>query len=174
MMRRIESERGQLQISFGMIFSIIIIIAIVATSFYVIRYFLNLNKCNEVAFFFNDFQKKVDSAWASGDTQSTFEANLPASIKAVCFGNYSLVAPTGSTGDMQKYNEMKNYIRSERDKNLFIYPLSGSCDSSLAYYNLKHTIPASGQFFCVDTISGKISVKLSKTSSDSLVKLSKV
>jgi len=169
-----RAKKGQLEISFSMIFSIIVIIAIVATSFYVIRFFLNLNKCNEVGFFFNDFQKKVDSAWASGDTQSTFESDLPGSIRAVCFGNYSLVAPTGNTADMQKYNEMKDYIKSRRDKNLFIYPISGSCDSNLAYYDLKHSIPAGGQFFCINTQDGKLSVKLSKTSSDSLVKLSKV
>jgi len=173
-MRKLIGKRGQFEISFSMIFSIIVIIAIVATSFYVIRYFLNLNKCNEVAFFFNDFQNKVNDAWRSGDTQSTFESNLPGSVRAVCFGNYSLVAPMGNTADAQRYNELRDYVRTKRDKNLFIYPSSGSCDASISYYNLQHSIPAAGQFFCVDTVNGKLDVKLSKTSSDPLVKLSKV
>jgi hypothetical protein len=170
-----RGRKGQIQISFGMIFSIIIIIAIVATSFYVIKYFLNMNKCNQIAFFFNDFQKKVDKAWASGDTQDVFESNLPGSVKAVCFGNSSLTVPTGANNeDVKKYNELKNYIITKIEKNLFIYPSSGSCDSSLQYYNLKHTIPANGQFFCINTVKGKLSVKITKASNDALVKLSRI
>mgnify|MGYP001609437529 CR=1 FL=1 len=38
------NKRGQIELSFGMIFSIIIIIALVATAFYAISYFFKLGK----------------------------------------------------------------------------------------------------------------------------------
>jgi len=156
-----------------MLFSILVIIAVVATAFYVIKYFLNMNKCNEIGYFLDSFQKKVDSAWNSGDVKDAFEGSLPNSVEAVCFGNSS-AAPATNGQDKTMYRELENFIRTKTDKNLFLYPLSSSCASNLQYYNLKHTVPASGQFFCIENVKGKVRVNLYKTTSDALVKLSKV
>ena len=58
-------KRGQIQISFGMIFSIIIIIAIVAVSIYVITIFLDFNKCGKVVLFYEDLEEEIQKAWES-------------------------------------------------------------------------------------------------------------
>jgi len=166
-----NNKRGQFQISFGMIFSILIIVAIVAVSFYVITYFLNISKCNQVGFFLNDLQIKIDKAWASGDVQDVFTGSLPGSVKAVCFGNSTTPA---RAEDIKIYSELKNSLLTNKDKNLFFYPPSASCSSSLGYYNLKHSTPSLGKFFCVNVVKGKAQIKLIKTSSDALVKVSNV
>ena len=52
-------KRGQLQISFGMIFSIILIIAFVALAVYVIMIFLDTGKCANTGLFKNDLQQEI-------------------------------------------------------------------------------------------------------------------
>ena len=49
-------KRGQLQISFGMIFSIIIIIAFVAVFIYAITIFMGWKRCAETGLFKEDLQ----------------------------------------------------------------------------------------------------------------------
>ena len=47
-----KSLRGQIQLSFGMIFSIIIIIATIAVAFYVISTFMDTSRCIDVENFY--------------------------------------------------------------------------------------------------------------------------
>ena len=65
-------KKGQIDISFGMIFSIIIIIATVAIGFYVITYFLNLSSCTKVGLFWNSLNEEVDKAWNSDIAQTVY------------------------------------------------------------------------------------------------------
>ena len=59
------NKRGQIDISFGMIFSIILIIAVVGVAFYVINNFIELKKCTEIGLFYDDLKKYIDEAWQS-------------------------------------------------------------------------------------------------------------
>lgn len=160
------NKKGQVQISFGMIFSIIIVIATIAVGFYVITYFLNLGNCTKVGLFQKSLTDKVDEAWDSVKTQTTFSGNLPSGIQYACFGNLSLEIGADSKST-EILLELQTY--GGNGKNAFLYPPKKACE--LGFYDLKHA-HADG-FFCVPVKSGVASIKLSKIDTDALVTLSK-
>jgi hypothetical protein len=158
-------KRGQLEISFGMIFSIIIIIAVIATSFYVIQYFTNLTKCSTIGLFYEGIQKETNTAWQGTTSKSLFVGNVPSQISYVCFGNMSL---SPRSQDVERYNELKKTYRLS-NSNSFMYPTQKGC-SSLGDHNINHAnIP---EFFCIKQIGGKVKVSLEKGAFDNSVKFS--
>jgi hypothetical protein len=161
----IKEKKGQIQISFGMIFSIIIIIATVAIAFYVITYFLDLSNCQKNGAFWDSLNKEVYKAWNSDSMQEVYKAEVPSGITKVCFGNFTQMA---YGDDKVLFTELERYEQSKR--NAYLYPPGKACED-LAYFNIEHSTTA--EFFCVPVASGKINVKISKTSFDALVKLSK-
>lgn len=166
--RGLSGKRGQgvFGMSFGMIFSIILIIFILAAAFFVIRNFLNLSECADTGLFYDDLQNEVDKAWKSSFYQDVFEVKLPSRITYVCFGG--LEQEPGSATEKEKQDELKSDYFG-RGNNVFLYPNSKACDSRLASYNLTHVDIE--KFFCISESGGKLSVKLEKGSFDALVKV---
>lgn len=161
-----KRKKGQIQISFGMIFSIIIIIATVAIGAYVIMHFMSLSKCTKISLFYKSLQDETTKAWEGDMTQRVVNINLPSGIDEVCIGNLTL----GSTKEYEtEYEELKRFRLM--DRNLFLYPLGTSCGGNPAIYKLDYV--QSVQLFCSELKSGIVSIKLSKDVSDSYVKLSK-
>lgn len=152
-------KKGQFQLSFGMIFSIIIIIAIVGVSFYVITKFIGTSKCTEIALFYDSLKSHTEKAWRSTINKDTFTFALPSGIEEVCFGDIS----------QSKRDEIKKeFVNS--NGNVFLYPARKACDSTLSSIKLEHvTIPS---FFCVKAEDNKISIKTSKTQFEPLVTIS--
>jgi len=162
------NKKGQIQISFGMIFSIIIVIATVAIGFYVINYFLNLSSCTKTGLFWNSLTDETDKAWNTDMTQTIFKGNVPSGVEYVCFGNLS-----SRTGIDSKSTEILLELQTfgENDKNSFIYPPKKACE--LAFYDLKHS--RFDNFFCVPAKSGVVDIKISFDARKSaLVTLSKL
>jgi len=163
-----RGQKGQLEIGFGMIFSIIVIIAIIAVAFYAIRYFLNIKECSEIGLFYDDLQREVNKAWAAtGTTQKVFEQNLPGSVEAICLGDASDDAPVLE-------DEEKRIELGAEDllpvRNLFIYPKNMRC-GGLDYYTLEHV--ENEEFRCkdVDSRSGGVRLIISKSSTEALVRI---
>lgn len=163
-----KGKRGQgvFGMSFGMIFSIIIIIAIIAISFYVIQYFMSLNSCTKIGFFYDGLQGDVDGAWQAGISQDSFSGSLPRGIDYVCFGNFSLVAGTVKEKEIQRELEFSVLIDNV---NTFLYPVGKACDGDLAAYNLKHV--SFDRFFCLEVVKDKVEIKIEKESTDALVRI---
>lgn len=160
-----KRRKGQIQISFGMIFSIIIVIATVAVAFYVINYFLNVSSCTKIGTFWKSLNDEVDKAWNSDITETLFKGQLPSGITQICFGNFSQTPLFA--GDQKLYSELERYQKTGR--NAYLYPPGKACD--IAFYELKHA--RTSNFFCVPVKSGVTTIKLSKTSFDALVKLNR-
>ena len=157
-------KRGQFQLSFGMIFSIILIVAALVVAFYVISYFLNFQKCAQIGFFYKDLQGNVDDAWQSDLARESVSISMPSGIEEVCFGN--LTQPT-RTSDKERQVELKK--RGFLKKNVYLYPPRKACELSLSVYDLEHaTMP---EFFCVDVKSGKVRVNLEKRVDEALVRV---
>lgn len=76
-----------MQISFGMIFSIILIIAFLAFGFYAIKKFLDLQSSVQIEQFMQDFQNDVDKMWKSPEGSRSVSYTLPAKVNSVCFKN---------------------------------------------------------------------------------------
>jgi hypothetical protein len=158
-------KKGQIQLSFGMIFSIIIIIATVAVAFYVITYFLDLSACTKNGAFWDSLNKEINKAWNSDITREPYTGALPSGITKVCFGNFTQMP---YELDKAVFTELERYERSGR--NAYLYPPGKACEG-LEFYNLQHA--TTERFFCVPVKSGKMTVQITKTSFDALVKLSK-
>lgn len=81
------NKKGAMELSFGMIFSIILIIAFLGFGFYAIKTFLNVNDSAKVGSFINQLQKDVDDLWRGSQGNQTISYKLPSKIKEVCFVN---------------------------------------------------------------------------------------
>ena len=155
-------KAGQIQLSFSMIFSIIIIIVTLAVAFYVIRNFVVTGDCVKIQLFYESLDTEADKIWRAASASSVFKREIPSRIEKVCFGD-----PRELKNNFEaEYNVLERFARL--DKNVFLYPGARACDSTLASYKLQRaTIP---QAFCAPVKGGKVSVTLSKqSSSDALV-----
>lgn len=78
-------SRGQIKLSFGMIFSIILIVIFIAFAFYAIKIFLGLQGSAEIKKFVNDLQLDIDRVWKSDGASQEREYILPSKVEYVCF-----------------------------------------------------------------------------------------
>lgn len=180
MIKRGKKAQGPFGLSFGVIFSIILMVAIISVSFYAIKYFLGLNKCANTGLFQKDLQDEIDRAWMSGQYIQTYGGTLPVGIENVCFGKLT----TDPSNDYS--TDLHEYFTEEEDPpegtNLFIYPPEKAC--GLEYNKLKNAhvtkTDISGirpDFFCRNVSStGKmddIVIKFTDTE-DNLVRIEKI
>lgn len=147
-----------------MVFSIIIIIAIIAIAFYVISIVLSLGKCSEIGLFYDDLRDYIDKAWQSTIHADTFEGILPSGIDLVCFGN---LTQSPSREYIEEYNEIKEFRRNSH--NVFLYPPQEACDAKLSSIKLDNA--KTSQFFCIPVEKNKIKLKTEKNEFESLVNL---
>jgi hypothetical protein len=83
-------KRGQLNLSFGMIFSIILIVVFLAFGTYAIIKIVDWQKTIQIQSFLRDLQNDVDKMWQSNQGSQVVTYSLPAKITAVCFSNDEL------------------------------------------------------------------------------------
>ncbi|HLC31644.1 MAG TPA: hypothetical protein VJK51_03175 [Candidatus Nanoarchaeia archaeon] len=157
-------KRGQVQLSFGMIFSIIIIIATVAVAFYVLTRFVSLGNTISCSQFYAALQEEIDDAWNGESSKLVFEKAAPSDISAVCIG--SLEANTVLPKDRSIFLALKDEFRGSG--NLYFYPLGSSCGGSSGF-TLKHIQETS--FGCARVVDGKVSITVSKASNEGVVRL---
>lgn len=162
-------KKGQIQISFGMIFSIIIIIFTVAIAVYVISKFMGTKECVNANLFYNEIKEKVDKAWGALISQDVFTGSVPAGTKKVCFGNLTLASLDGLGLDSEQIKEMEKYRGRNVKANMFMLFENNPCENFNPYYNLEH---ARADFFCVSPKNGKVEVRISHDYKiDSLVRI---
>lgn len=163
-------KRGQgvFGLSYGVIFSIIVIIAVIALAFYAINYFLGLNKCTEVGFYFQDLEKEIDRAWAASTHRSSFEIEVPSGITHACFGPLS-----GNVVNAED-SAIKTVLQENfpgPNHNIFIYPIEKACDGDLFSFQIEHA--TAERFFCID-LRDSNTIRLEKNSDESLVTISEI
>ena len=134
--------------SFGMIFSIILIIAFLAFAFYAIKNFLGMQQEIQINQFTENFQGDVDRLWKSTAGNKTVEYTLPSKIGNVCF-------IIDDFNNLLLYNSKNPAIFTEYNiKNIDIFETVGSRES-----------------LCKKPVEGKISFKLQKDYNKPLVKI---
>lgn len=155
MLKRGLNKKGDIGISFGMIFSVILIIFFVVTAFYVITKFIHMGNCTELGLFKGDIEKAVDRA-VSGDGSIEYypkqnsKINLPL-IDYVCFFDSTRTADISlidSDADWQR--DVERYIPS--DANMFFYPPADACDNMRGYKIEKidiEQITETGNPYCI-------------------------
>ena len=78
-------KKGQLKISFGMIFSIILIIVFLAFAFYAIQKFLDTQNEIKIQKFYSELDDDIKAVWASTEASENVEYSVPGRITQVCF-----------------------------------------------------------------------------------------
>lgn len=156
--------------SFGVIFSIILIIFILVVAGIAINHFLNLKKCTQLGLFIEDIQKDVDEAWNSQKFTDEASYILPSSLDYVCFANLSDTVIGGSI-ESKVYSDISIYKLS--NGNLFFYPKEKACN--MPYVNVKHInineITSSKNPYCIPIKNSKITIQIEKGFNDPLVTL---
>lgn len=154
--------------SFGVIFSVILIIVIVAVSFYAIRAFLRQSDCANVGLFYNGLEENINNAWHSDGYRDIFEEGLPSGVEKVCFGSLSQTPLDSVSGKLKSEIEFSNCNTYGGKANVFIYPPKKACDFDLCSHVFEHVKTEGDKFFCVGPgAKGKFPVKLENRASSS-------
>ena len=146
-----REKKGAMELSFGMIFSIILIIIFIVFAIYGIGKFLNLQKNIQTKTFVDNLNFDIDKLWKSQGSQPV-EYPLPANVEKICF----------SEDEFEK--DINLEIRGEK--------LMGA-------YNIKHA-KISEDFSkgtggnCVSVENRKIFLQLEKDYGEALVRIEKV
>jgi len=138
-----RGSRGALELSFGMIFSIILIIIFLAFGFYAITKFIALQKTIQIESFLRDFQEDVDTMWKSNQGSQPLTYTLPSKITSVCFKN----------DEFQNLQFISNEI------------INGKM---IEHIDIAKTTKDESPF-CIQNVKGKISLRLAKDYGEALV-----
>lgn len=165
-----KSKRSQLQISFGMIFSVILIIVFIAVAIYAIIMFLELKCAADTGLFKQDLQDEVNRAWAGDESSFVFNSTIPSKIEKICFINL-LEEGKGENENIYAIFKKYGYV----NVNMFFYPLNKACSDARAFdiqhVNIKN-ITEEDNPYCVDVVDSKISIRIEKDFRESLVRVS--
>lgn len=164
-----KSKRSQeiFGMSFGMIFSIILIVFFIVIAFIAIRHFLSIQDCAKVGIFLSELQDNVDKAWLAPDVKSSeFNVVLPSGIKKVCFSNVS-----------NRFRGIDSELGIEIDiypeYNMFLFPLNKACDmseNSIKHLDINY-ITRQNNPYCIPVNNGKAVIIIEKESNEPLVKI---
>ena len=99
----VDQRKGQMNLSFGMIFGIFLIIIFIAFAFYAIQKFLQLKDTTQIAKFADDLQFDIDRIWKGSQANQARNYILPAGIDLVCLIDYN-----SGTGNGEIYDELES------------------------------------------------------------------
>jgi hypothetical protein len=139
-----KNKNGQIHLSFGMIFSIILIIAFIGFAFFAIQKFLEIQNNVQINQFYNNLQTDVNTVWNSAESTQQKSYNVPNSIAKICFS-------------------------SSGANDMYVYDASGKPTGSLNIDNLNIPVMTSAGQLCFSAVGGKINVILEKKISETLV-----
>ncbi len=163
-------KRGQIEMSFGMIFSIIMIVIFISFAFYAISKFLDVQNSTSVGSFVTDFQADIDKIWKGSQGMQEKTYSLPEKITHVCFIDYAS-SPRGQQQTF--YHELEqNYYESE---NIFFYPIGaaqGLNAKEMKNIALNKTVIDENPL-CFENEEGKVTFIIKKEFGEALVTISR-
>ena len=118
MIKKRGSKRGQMKLSYGMIFSIILIIVFLAFAFYAIKKFMGIQNTVMVGDFIDSLGSDVDKMWKGSQGSQEREYRLPKKIQYVCFADFY---SSERGGKDEYYPELKRVFNEK--ENLVFYPV---------------------------------------------------
>ena len=166
----ILKNKAQMKLSFGMIFSIFLIIIFIAFAIYAIKFLLNLEKTVGVGQFINNLQEDVDKMHRGSHGSQENKYYLDKDIEYVCFIDYH--SPAKGIKSVL-YNRLKQVFFEE--ENLFFYPIGSSEGiDSVKIKNINiEKITEIGNPFCVKNSEGKFNLIIKKEYGESSVEITK-
>jgi hypothetical protein len=166
-MEKRSKKNAQLKLSFGMIFSIILIIIFLAFAFYAIKTFLGIQNSANIGIFLDDLQKDANKIWQSSQGAQEVEYRLPEKIEYICFADYA--AKEGYGRHASKFRELKQTFWE--NENLFLWPVgsgNGLDSAQIIHIDIQKTTLSENPF-CFQNKDGKVKMNLKMNFGESLV-----
>lgn len=124
-----RQKKGEaISMSFGMIFSIVLIIIFIAFTFYGIMKFLEFQDTVKISKFSSDLQNDIDEMWKSAQGSQKVSYSLPSKIDAVCFVDddyQNMLFESENVIPGKKINHLDTAKMTEREEQLCVYNLDG-------------------------------------------------
>jgi len=144
-------KRGQMKLSFGMIFSIFLIIIFIAFAFFAINKFISTQRTVQYHQFIQDLQGDIDKMWKEQQSSQAVSYSIPSSIKQVCL--------TRSCGDLGM--EFNCYSNSD---NIVFNSTRKVFDSAfISHLDIDRTVGGNRRMKCFEVVDGKVDFMLIKT-----------
>jgi hypothetical protein len=143
-MNKRSETKGQMQISFGTIFSIILIIAFIAFAIFGIGKLIGTMQYAKVESFKKDLQEAIDKQWQGEYGSVRVEYYLPKKITKVCF-------------------------TEDEFENIYFLPLRSFDGGNLKHVDFSKTIPKNAEEVCANVYEGKLVLYLRKNSGENLI-----
>ena len=159
-------KKGQMKLSFGMIFSVILIVVFLAFGFYAIKTFLGIQNSAMLQKVVDDMQFDIENIWLN-DYQSnqSKEYTTPTKITHACFVDFR----SGKKGTFASiYDDLDKAYSG--DENLVFYPLKAASSYSVKIkrIDIEETTQENNPF-CLENINGKIIPTFVKKFGDPLI-----
>lgn len=142
-----KNKRGQLNLSFGMIFSILLIVVFIALAVYGIIKFLEFQDTIKIEKFVDDLRQEIDAMWKGEPGSQKVEYSLPTRIEEVCF--------VDDEYENLVFNS-KKIIRGRNMDNIDI-----------------ESITSKENPYCIDNINGKVKMTVVKNDGETLVRITR-
>ncbi len=146
-MKSVMKKSGQLHLSFGMIFSVILIIVFLSFGFYAITKFIDFQRTIQIEKFLSDFQNDVNKMWKGVQGSQEVTYSLPTKITSVCFedDDFQNLAFTS-----------KEIIKGDKIENIYIEKITENENP-----------------YCIQNTKGKISLTIVKDYGETLVRITR-
>jgi hypothetical protein len=146
-MKKRSGKNAQMNMSFGTIFSIILIVVFIAFAIFGIMKFIKTTQFAQVEKFKSDLQADINTMWQSTQGSQKLEYSLPKKITKVCFTD----------------DEFENLYFAPDDFN-------GKLMNNIDFAK---TIPKNSDELCINAIKGKITLFVQKNYGENLVTITK-
>lgn len=166
MKKMLNSKRAQMQLSFGMIFSIILIIVFLAFTIFAITKLMGIQRTFQAGTFVNDLQRDIDRMWKGSQGAEVQTYVVPSKTKAVCFVDF-LSAKKGPNESV--YNELSQVFFEK--ENLVFYPIGSAegIDANVINHLNITKITKVENPFCITANKGKVKLTVKMSPGDALV-----
>ncbi len=148
-----KNKSGQLKLSFGMIFSIILIILFIVLAFFGIKKFLDTRNLISIETFKKDLQDDIDQMWRSSRGSDDKIYTLPKKIEGICFED----------DDYWNLNFIPDNFQGTKLEHIDI---SKTLNREINPY-------AKNGKLCFENVNGKITLYLEKDYGESLITIMK-
>lgn len=160
-------KRGDIQMSFGMIFSIIIIASTIAVAIYAITLFLNSTEKIKYPTIVRDIEEQAKELRQAEEGSKVITIDTPKNIEELCFVKLKNPAIPGTLAS--RLQEFKDYD-FQKEMNFFFYPL-GVAENLDAESGWKINCGAEGNYIdcltfaknplCIPVQDGRVKFRLS-------------
>ncbi len=171
-------KKCQMQLSFGMIFSIFLIIIFLALAFYAIKKVLETSEWVKIRGEINRLQEDVNEVYRSsaGNFETPGDYKFSGKIKQVCFIDYGCGTANcrRGNGNADVYETMEVYFDGK--ENLFFYPeYSSNGVNAVEIKNIDiNEITKTNNPYCIENEDGDgVQVYLKKNEGNPLVIIEK-